>query len=97
MATAVPKITSDFNSLDDAAWYGSAYLFGTCAFQLLFGKLYTRLSIKWTFVASLIIFELGSVVCGAAPSSVALILGRAVAGIGCAGVTAGSLIVRYQK
>lgn len=94
VATAVPKITSEFNSLDDAAWYRSSYLFATCAFQLLFGKLYTRVSIKWAFVASLLIFEVGSVICGAAPNSVALILGRAIAGIGCAGVTAGALIVR---
>jgi MFS family permease len=96
VATAVPQITTDFNSLEDASWYGSAYLFGTCAFQLLFGKLYARVSMKWMFIFSLFIFEVGSVICGAAPNSVALILGRAIAGIGCAGVTAGALIVTFH-
>ncbi|KAK3946004.1 major facilitator superfamily domain-containing protein [Diplogelasinospora grovesii] len=91
VATAVPKITSDFNSLEDVAWYGSSYLFTTCSFQLFYGKLYARVSIKWTFIVSLLIFELGSAICGAAPNSTVLIVGRAIAGIGCAGVTAGAL------
>ena len=39
------------------------------------------------------IFEIGSVVCAAAPSSQVLIVGRAIAGVGGAGIVAGSLIV----
>lgn len=39
------------------------------------------------------IFELGSVICGAAASSVMLIVGRAVSGIGAAGVITGSLTI----
>ena len=62
-----------------------AYLLTTCAFQLLFGKLYTFFSIKWVYLAAIFIFEIGSVICGAAPTSVALIIGRAVAGVGAAG------------
>ncbi len=41
IATAIPKITDEFNSVTDIGWYGSAYLLTTCAFQLMFGKLYT--------------------------------------------------------
>lgn len=38
-------------------------------------------------------FELGSLVCGAAPSSIALIIGRAIAGVGAAGIFSGALII----
>lgn len=38
IATAIPKITNEFNSLQDVGWYGSAYLLTTCALQLFFGK-----------------------------------------------------------
>ncbi|KAL7935514.1 major facilitator superfamily domain-containing protein [Trichoderma chlorosporum] len=93
VTTAIPKITSDFNSLDDVGWYGSAYLLTNCCFQLFFGKLYAEFSVKWIFLTALLMFEVGSIVCATAPSSVALIVGRAVAGIGGAGIVSGTLIV----
>ncbi len=93
IATAIPKITDDFKALDDIGWYGSAYLLTTCACQLLFGKFYTFFSIKLVFLLAISIFELGSLICGVAPSSTALIVGRAVAGVGAAGIFSGSLII----
>ncbi|KAH0559978.1 hypothetical protein GP486_003494 [Trichoglossum hirsutum] len=93
VATAVPKITDHFQALDDVAWYGSAYLLTTASFQLPFGKIYTLFSVKWTFLAAISIFELGSLVCGVAQSSKALIVGRAIAGLGCAGIYSGGLII----
>lgn len=61
--------------------------------QLFFGKLYTYLSVKWVFLAAVSIFELGSLICGIAPNSLVLIMGRAVAGLGCAGLMTGGLLV----
>lgn len=61
--------------------------------QLIFGKLYTFYSIKWIFLFAITLFELGSLVCGATPTSVGLILGRAVAGLGAAGVFSGALLI----
>lgn len=74
-------------------WYGSSYLLTTCAFQLIFGKLYTFFSIKWIYLMALFIFELGSFVCGIAPNSNALIVGRAVAGLGSAGIFSGAILI----
>lgn len=71
----------------------SAYLLTTCAFTLLFGRFYTFFSIKWVYLIAIAIFELGSLVCGAAPTSVALIIGRAVAGVGSAGIFSGALVI----
>ena len=51
------------------------------------------LSLKWTFVGAVLIFEVGSAICGASPNSVALIVGRAIAGIGGAGIFSGALII----
>ncbi|KAL9006983.1 MAG: hypothetical protein Q9188_000271 [Gyalolechia gomerana] len=93
IATAIPRITDDFNSLNDVGWYGSSYLLTTCAFQLLFGKFYTFFSIKWVYLVAIAIFEVGSLVCGAAPNSVALIIGRAIAGVGSAGIFSGALVI----
>ncbi len=75
--------------MTDIGWYGSAYLLATCAFQLLFGKLYTFYSVKATFLSAVFIFEVGSAICGAAPTSVVFIVGRAIAGLGSAGIFSG--------
>ena len=93
ISTAIPKITDQFKAIDDVGWYGSSYLLTTCAFQLFFGKLYTFFSIKWVYMVALIIFEVGSAVCGAAPDSTSLIVGRAVAGVGSAGIFSGAILI----
>ncbi|CAK5276518.1 unnamed protein product [Mycena citricolor] len=119
IATAIPKITDDFNSLADVGWVCGLrffevptvlmlvarstvppdfhalgrYLLTTAATQLLFGKFYTFLPIKWVFVAAIVVFEVGSAICGGAPNSTALIIGRAIAGLGSAGIFSGGMII----
>ncbi|KLU91665.1 major facilitator superfamily transporter [Magnaporthiopsis poae ATCC 64411] len=93
ITTAIPRITDQFHSLEDVGWYGSAYLLTTAALQLLFGKFYTFFSIKWIYLIAIGLFELGSLICGVANSSLTLILGRAIAGLGSAGLFSGSLII----
>ncbi|KAK3337625.1 major facilitator superfamily domain-containing protein [Cercophora scortea] len=92
IAVAIPKITDDFHALNDVGWYGSAYLLTTCSFQLLFGKLYALFNIKLVFLSALFIFEVGSLVCAVAPSSIVLIVGRAIAGLGGSGIFSGALV-----
>ncbi|KZT20495.1 putative MFS multidrug transporter [Neolentinus lepideus HHB14362 ss-1] len=93
IATAIPKITDQFHSLDDVGWYGSAYMITGCASQLLIGRVYTFYPIKWVFLATIFLFEIGSAICGAAPNSTALIIGRAIAGLGSAGIFSGAIII----
>lgn len=64
-----------------------------CAFQLSFGKLYTFYSVKATFLTAVGLFELGSLICGVAPSSVVFIVGRAISGVGSAGIMSGAITV----
>jgi hypothetical protein len=93
IATAIPRITDDFKALNDVGWYGASYLLTTCAFQLIYGKFYTFFSVKWVYLIALFIFEVGSLICGVAPNSTALIVGRAVAGVGAAGIFSGAILI----
>jgi len=40
IATAIPKITDHFNSINDIGWYGSAYFLTSCSLQPSFGRIY---------------------------------------------------------
>ena len=93
IATAIPRITTVFDSLNDVGWYGSSYLLTTTSLQPSFGKVYTYFNIKWTYLSALLIFELGSILCAAANSSVMLIVGRAVAGAGAAALVSGAMTI----
>ncbi|KAF2206021.1 MFS general substrate transporter [Delitschia confertaspora ATCC 74209] len=93
IATAIPRITDQFKALNDVGWYGSSYLLTTCALQLIYGKFYSYYSIKWVYISALFIFEIGSLICGVAPNSTALIIGRAVAGMGGAGIFSGAILI----
>ncbi|KAK4539779.1 hypothetical protein LTR36_010367 [Oleoguttula mirabilis] len=93
VSTAIPRITDDFHSLDDVGWYGSGFFMTMAAFQSLWGKAYKYFSIKVVYLLAVFVFEVGSAVCGAAPSSTALIIGRAVAGVGGAGIASGCYLI----
>ena len=61
--------------------------------QLSFGQIYKHYSTKWTLIALVAIFELGSIVCASAPSSDALIVGRVIQGVGGAGIGPGAFLL----
>ncbi|KAL5500840.1 hypothetical protein ACEPAH_9227 [Sanghuangporus vaninii] len=93
VATAIPRITTAFNSLNDVGWYGSAFLLTATSLQPLFGKVYTYFDVKWVYLSALVVFEAGSIICAAATSSAMLIIGRAVAGVGASALFSGSLTI----
>lgn len=93
IATAIPRITDDFNSIQDIGWYGSAYMLTAASFFPISGRIYQLYSTKWCFLLSIVIFEAGSALCGAAPNSIAFIIGRAIAGLGSAGIFSGGIMI----
>ncbi|OTB05675.1 hypothetical protein M426DRAFT_56491 [Hypoxylon sp. CI-4A] len=93
ITTATPYITAEFSSTADIGWYGSSYLLTACAFQPVFGRVFTLFNPKWSYLLSMFVFEIGSVISGWAPSSAALIVGRAIAGLGSAGILTGSFVI----
>jgi MFS family permease len=93
ISTAIPYITGEFNSTPDIGWYGSAYLLTACAFQPVCGRVFMLFSVKKSYLLAMFFFEFGSLLCGVAPSSMTLIIGRAIAGFGSAGILTGSFVV----
>ncbi|KAL1850221.1 hypothetical protein VTK73DRAFT_9704 [Phialemonium thermophilum] len=93
IAPALGAITSRFKSVKDIGWYGSAYLLTTTAMQPTYGRVYQIFDVKTTYLVAVAFFELGSLVSAVAPSSTAFIVGRAVAGVGTAGLFSGSIVI----
>ncbi|KAM0274348.1 hypothetical protein ACHAQH_007943 [Verticillium albo-atrum] len=93
VGTAIPKITDEFKRLDEVSWYGAAFFMTVAAFQSTWGKAYKYFPLKISFLISIAIFELGSLICAVAPTSVALIIGRAIAGVGAAGIGSGAYTI----
>ena len=93
ISTAIPYITDEFHSVGDIGWYGSAYMLTTASFMLVCGRLYRFYDLKWVFIMFILVFEVGSAVCGAAPSSLAFIIGRAIAGLGASGIQTGAMLI----
>ena len=59
--------------------------------QLFYAKLYSMIPVKLLFLAAFSIFEIGSLVSATASSSPALVVGRAISGIGAAGIFIGAM------
>ncbi|OAQ71903.1 MFS transporter [Purpureocillium lilacinum] len=85
--------TASFLVLLDNAIVATVCFPIAAAIQPLVGKIYTQFRLKHVYLSFFFIFELGSLICGVATSSTMLIVGRAIAGIGVAGVFAGALII----
>lgn len=93
IAPALGAITTEFSSVRDIGWYGAGYLLTTTALQPCYGSLYRMFSVKYTYLVAVFIFEIGSLICAVAPTSNAFIAGRAVAGMGTAGLFSGSIVI----
>ncbi|KAI0968465.1 MFS general substrate transporter [Xylaria arbuscula] len=93
---ALPQISTDFKALGDVAWYGTAYLLTITAFQPVYGSMYRYYRTDIVYRLSIVIFEIGSVLCAAAPNSNTFIVGRAIAGLGAAGILQGALSIISQ-
>ncbi|KAJ6614081.1 major facilitator superfamily domain-containing protein [Mycena sp. CBHHK59/15] len=93
IATAIPKITDQLKSLADVGWFEGSYAPQYGSAYVAFCFFYTVFPVKWVYIAAISVFEIGSALCGAAPNSKALIVGRAIAGLGTAGIFSGALII----
>ncbi|KAI1347435.1 major facilitator superfamily domain-containing protein [Xylaria sp. FL0043] len=93
VATAIPKITDQFNRVQDISWYGSAYFLTLGAFQSLWGKVYKFFPLKISFLVSIFIFEVGSLISGVARNSPTVIVGRAISGLGASGIAPGAYTI----
>ncbi|HEX7057498.1 MAG TPA: MDR family MFS transporter [Bacilli bacterium] len=82
VATAMGTIVGKLGGLDKFVWVTSAYMVAEMAGMPIFGKLSDMFGRKRFFVFGLIVFMVGSALCGTADSIVQLSMYRAVQGIG---------------
>ncbi|KAM6509569.1 hypothetical protein FALCPG4_017221 [Fusarium falciforme] len=86
VATAIPTISEDLHSSTGYVWIGASYVLANAACAPTWGTLSDIWGRKSILLATLIIFWVGSLLCGAAVNMTMLIVGRAVQGIGGGGV-----------
>ncbi|MGE7434827.1 MDR family MFS transporter [Kitasatospora sp. NPDC001175] len=91
VSTALPTIVSDLGGLKHLSWVVTAYLLASTAATPLWGKLGDMYGRKRLFRASIVIFLIGSALCGLARNMGELIAFRALQGLG-----GGGLIVLTQ-
>ncbi|KAI0839761.1 MFS general substrate transporter [Hypoxylon sp. FL0890] len=90
---ALGAITGEYGSVKDISWYEISYFLTSTSLQHLYDKVYRFIDIKFAFLGAVAIFEVGSLVPAAASSSTVFIIGRAVAGMGSAGLFSGSIVM----
>ena len=86
VATALPTIVGDLGGLRYFSWVFGAYLLTQAITIPIYGRLADFFGRKALLVVSILIFLTGSILCGFAHSMLALILFRALQGIGAGGV-----------
>ncbi|WP_308286830.1 MDR family MFS transporter [Actinomadura parmotrematis] len=86
VSTALPTIVRDLNGLEHISWVVTAYLLASTVAMPLYGKLGDQYGRKPVFVFVIVVFIIGSVLCGMAQSMTQLILFRAVQGLGGGGL-----------
>ena len=93
VATALPTIAGDLHGLSHLSWVVTAYLLASTVSTPLWGKLGDMYGRKRFFQASIVIFLVGSALCGLAQGMTELVLFRAIQGIGAGGLFPLSLAV----
>ncbi|HYI23965.1 MAG TPA: MFS transporter, partial [Thermomicrobiales bacterium] len=88
VATALPRIVSDLGGLNHLSWVVTAYLLTSTAVTPLWGKISDLYGRRIIFQTTIVIFLIGSALCGLAQDMPQLIAFRAIQGIGGGGLMA---------
>ncbi|SDD71275.1 drug resistance transporter, EmrB/QacA subfamily [Paenibacillus sp. UNCCL117] len=82
VSTAMPTILGELGGLDQFVWVFSAYLIANVVAMPIFGKLGDMYGRKLFFLIGLVVFMIGSALCGTSETMLQLIIYRAIQGIG---------------
>ncbi|MFI6372232.1 DHA2 family efflux MFS transporter permease subunit [Streptomyces sp. NPDC050546] len=93
VSTALPTIVSDLGGMDHLSWVVTAYLLAATAATPLWGKLGDQYGRKRLFQTAIVIFLIGSALCGTAQDMTQLIAFRALQGLGGGGLIVLSMAV----
>ncbi|NUR59784.1 MAG: MFS transporter [Catenulispora sp.] len=86
VSTALPTIVSDLGGANHISWVVTSYLLASTALTPLWGKLGDQFGRKRVFQIAIIIFLIGSALCGMAQNMGELIASRGLQGIGGGGL-----------
>jgi len=90
VSTALPTIVGDLHGANHLSWVVVAYLLSSTVSTPLWGKLGDLYGRKIFFQAAIVIFLVGSMLCGLADNMMSLILFRALQGLGGGGLMIGA-------
>jgi len=90
VSTALPTIVRELGGLEHLSWVVTAYLLAVTVVTPLYGKLGDLYGRKIVLQAALVIFLIGSALCGLAQSMSELIAFRAIQGLGGGGLIVGA-------
>ena len=93
VSTALPRIVGDLGGLDHLAWVITAYILTMTVSTPLYGKLGDLYGRKRLFVFAIVVFLVGSMLCGMATAMPELIGFRAIQGLGAGGLMVGVLAI----
>ncbi|MBB1245504.1 MFS transporter [Streptomyces durbertensis] len=93
VATALPTIVSELGGMDHLSWVVTAYLLAATAATPLWGKLGDQYGRKKLFQTAIVIFLVGSALCGIAQTMTELIAFRALQGLGGGGLMVLSMAI----
>ncbi|MET0474591.1 MAG: MDR family MFS transporter [Mycobacterium sp.] len=82
VATALPTVVSDLGGAGHQAWVVTSYLLASTVVTAIVGKLGDLIGRKTVFIAAVLFFMAGSVICGLAGSLPMLVAARALQGVG---------------
>ncbi|KAI9345846.1 major facilitator superfamily domain-containing protein [Zopfochytrium polystomum] len=86
VSVALQAIATEFAAQDQVAWVATSYLLTSTAFIPSYGQLADIFGRKAVYLFAIVVFEIGSALCGAATNMPFLIVARAVAGLGGGGI-----------
>src|SRR3954468_14301488 len=86
VATALPRIVTDLGGITQYSWVFTAYMLTSTVTVPLYGKLGDVYGRKNLFRFAIVVFLIGSALCGIATSMTQLVVFRAVQGIGAGGL-----------
>lgn len=86
VSTALPRIAEDLHGLNKISWVATAYLLTSAITTPLYGKISDLFGRKKIFQTAIVIFLVGSVLCGISQTMNQLVIARALQGIGAGGL-----------
>ncbi len=93
VATALPTIVSDLGGANHLSWVVTSYLLAETIMTALIGKFGDLYGRKPMFLISVVLFLIGSALCGVADSMLWLVGSRAIQGLGAGGLMVTAMAV----